>query len=105
LKGATTKTLKKSKDPFIKLALALRPMLKAKEDENDAQAGEYLLVAPKYGAAMREALDGFLSPDANSTLRITYGTVKPFQPGEPAFTKVSEIPAKDTGENPYDAPE
>ncbi len=105
LKSATTKSLKKSKDPFIKLALALRPMMKAKEAEDDARAGDYLLAAPKYGAAMREALGGFLSPDANSTLRITYGTVKPFQPGEAAFTKITEIPAKDSGQNPFDAPE
>ena len=54
---------------------------------------------------MRESLGGALAPDANSTLRITYGTVKRFAgaAGRP-FTSVSEIPAKDKGEEPFDAP-
>ena len=33
-----------------------------------------------YAEAMREVLGGLLAPDANSTLRITYGTVKSFKP-------------------------
>jgi len=46
---------------------------------------------------------------ANGTLRITYGTVKSFKPSskEPAdwpFTLASQIPAKDTGKEPFDAP-
>lgn len=53
---------------------------------------------------MQQALDGFVSPDANLTLRVTYGTVKPFKPGAKPFTVVSEIPAKDKGEEPFDAP-
>ena len=41
-----------------------------------------MLVAPVYANAMREVLGGLLAPDANSTLRITYGTVKAFKPAE-----------------------
>ncbi len=104
LEKGTTKQLAKSKDPFIKLARALRPLMKAREDEREARSGRLLLLSSKFAVAMREALDGFLAPDANSTLRVTYGTVKPFKPGEPAFTRATEIPAKDTGELPYDAP-
>ncbi|MBP6849924.1 MAG: S46 family peptidase, partial [Kofleriaceae bacterium] len=57
-----------------------------------------------YAKAMIEALGGFVAPDANSTLRITYGTIKPFASGGLPFTKATEILAKDKGEEPFDAP-
>ncbi|MBZ0234652.1 MAG: S46 family peptidase [Deltaproteobacteria bacterium] len=104
LKKATPGKLKASKDPFVKLAVALWPMLKAQEKKDDAKAGEMVLLSAKYATAMQKALDGFLSPDANLTLRITYGTIKPFKPGEPAYTVASQILAKDKGEEPFDAP-
>ncbi len=104
LKNATPKSLKASKDPFIKLAVAVWPLVKAKEAEGDAKAGEYMLVAPMYAKAMIEALGGFVAPDANSTLRITYGTIKPFASGGLPFTKATEILAKNTGKEPFDAP-
>ncbi len=105
LTKGTTKQLKASKDPFIQIALALAPSLRAFEAKQEQRAGDRLLLAPKYAVAMREALGGALAPDANSTLRITYGTVKRFAgaAGRP-FTSVSEIPAKDKGEEPFDAP-
>jgi hypothetical protein len=51
-----------------------------------------------------------LSPDANSTLRITYGTVKSFKPmsKDPAdwpFTVATQILAKNTGKEPFDMPQ
>jgi hypothetical protein len=104
LKKGTTASLKKSKDPFIQLALALWPTVKAQEKIDDGRYGDNLVLSPKYAMAMHEALDGFLSPDANSTLRVTYGTIKPFKAGEKPFTVVSEILVKDKGEEPFDAP-
>ena len=104
LQKATLKELKKSKDPFIKVALALRPLMKKLEEKGETLSGELVLVAPVYANAMREVLGGFVAPDANSTLRVTYGTVKAFKPGEPTFTRTSEIPAKDKGAEPFDAP-
>ncbi len=101
---ATLVQLKASKDPFIKVALALWPTIKSKEKIDDAKYGESIVAAPQYATAMREALGGFVSPDANLTLRITYGTIRPFEVGGKAFTVVSEIPAKDKGEEPFDAP-
>ena len=104
LKNATPKSLKASKDPFIKLAVAMWPTIKEREAKDDAWTGDYMMLAPKYGTAMVEALGGFVAPDANSTLRITYGTIKPFESGGASFTKASEILAKDKGEEPFDAP-
>ena len=54
-------------------------------------------------------LGGALAPDANWTLRITYGTVKSLKPqskdaADWPFTTASQILAKDTGKEPFDAP-
>ena len=102
LTKGTTKELMKSKDPMIKLALALRPLVKRFEEQAEARAGARVLLAPMYAKAMLGALDGALAPDANSTLRVTYGTVRPR--GGPAFTRATEIVGKDKGEEPFDAP-
>jgi hypothetical protein len=103
LTKGTTKSLRASKDPLIKVALAMRPVLKDYEDKSERREGERMLLAPKYAIAMRESLEGALAPDANFTLRLTYGTVKRRDKGRP-FTVASEIPAKDKGEEPFDAP-
>jgi peptidase S46-like protein len=106
---ATIEQLKASQDPFIRLALQLRPVLQQFEDENHAYEGATLLDRPKYIAAMRAKRGGVLAPDANQTLRITWGTVRGYRPTPDAevyypFTKLSEMVAKNTGEDPFDAP-
>jgi len=110
LQTGTTKQIKASKDPFIKAAQRIWSTYKADEKKDDAKAGEMMLVRPFYVEAMRQMLGGVLSSDANSTLRITYGTVKSLKPGsaDPAdrpFTTASQIPMKNTGSEPFDAPQ
>jgi hypothetical protein len=109
LEKATTRQLKASKDPFVKAAQRVWPLVKAEEQKDDAWDGNYLLVAPVYVEGMKQVLGGQLAPDANSTLRITYGTVKSFKPGSAAeadwpFTTAKQILAKNTGKEPFDAP-
>jgi hypothetical protein len=109
LQAGTTAQLKASKDPFIKAALRVWPLVKAEEKKTDARQGELLLVTPAYVDAMKQVLGGQLAPDANSSLRVSYGTVRSFKPGskDPAdapFTVASQILAKDTGKEPFNAP-
>jgi hypothetical protein len=109
LETGTLAQLKGSKDPFVRAALRVWPTVKSEEKKNDAREGERLLVTPAYVEAMREVLGGQLSPDANSSLRITYGTVKSFKPEskDPAdgpFTVANQILAKDTGKEPFNSP-
>ncbi|HEY0989340.1 MAG TPA: S46 family peptidase [Kofleriaceae bacterium] len=109
LETGTIAQLKASKDPFIKAALRVWPTVKAEEKKTDARQGEALLVNPSYIEAMREVLGGQLAPDANASLRVTYGTIKSFRPEskDPAdwpFTVASQIPAKDTGKEPFNSP-
>jgi hypothetical protein len=109
LTKGTTQQIKASKDPFVQAAVRVFPIVKAEEKKDDARAGELLLVTPSYGEGLKAVLGGALSPDANGTLRITYGTVKSFKPESKAqadwpFTTASQILAKNTGKNPFDAP-
>lgn len=109
VKRATTADLKKSKDPFLRLALALRPALKAAEEREKAFAGAMLVYRPKYVEALKAASERPISPDANSTLRVTYGTVRGYRatPDAPEFvpfTTVTGMAKKNTGTYPFDAP-
>jgi hypothetical protein len=104
LQNGTKAKLAASTDPFLKAARRIWPTYLAEEKKSDAQTGELMLTAPLYAAAMREALGGLLAPDANGTLRITYGTVKAFKPDDAPFTTGAQILAKNTGKPPFDAP-
>jgi hypothetical protein len=109
LQKGTLAQLKASKDPFVKAAQRIWPAVLAAEKQDDAHDGELLLVTPYYVEAMREVLGGMLAPDANSTLRITYGTVRSLKPGSKdaadiPFTTASQILAKDKGAEPFDMP-
>jgi V8-like Glu-specific endopeptidase len=108
---AKLKKLQRSKDPFIALAVALDPMIEAQDELDAERAGKMAVLRPRYIAALREfaASKGeALAPDANSTLRITYGTVRGYSSGDKQytpFTTVSQMLAKHTGEEPFELPE
>jgi hypothetical protein len=109
--SATFASLQKSKDPFIVLVLALGPMIDAAQTIANERAGKMAVLRPRYIAALREFVESqgkVLAPDANSTLRITYGTVRAYSSGgndyEP-FTTASQMLAKHTGEDPFNLPE
>lgn len=109
VKGATLAQLKASKDPFVQAALRVHPLVKAQEKKDDAVRGELLVIRPRYVEAMRTVLGGFLAPDANGTLRVTYGTVKAFERDAVAekdwpFTVAKQLVDKDKGKAPFDAP-
>ena len=109
--SAKLKKLKKSKDPFMRLAFELAPLIEAAETADAEWAGQMAVLRPRYIAAMREfaASKGEqMAPDANSTLRVTYGTVRGYSSGGndyTPFTTVSEMRAKHTGEEPFNLPQ
>jgi hypothetical protein len=109
LKTATTAELKKSKDAMIRLALSLRPAHKAASDREKALAGAMLLLRPRYVEALREMDSRPLAPDANGTLRVTFGTVRGYHPTPEApelrpFTTLSEMVKKNKAAFPFDVP-
>ncbi|MFS8068246.1 MAG: S46 family peptidase, partial [Byssovorax sp.] len=109
LKTATLADLRKSKDPLIQLALKLRPLQKAMNDRADAYEGAMAMLKPVFIEALQKHSKTPLAPDANGTLRVTYGTVRGYSPspGAPVykpFTVVSEMVKKHTGVEPFNAP-
>ncbi len=101
-----------SKDPAIRYAVAVMPTLLALEQERKARAGDSLAARPVYLQAVadyKKSRGEFVYPDANSSLRLTFGNVKPYTkldgtPQQP-FTKLEEVAAKHTGQEPFDAPQ
>jgi Peptidase S46 len=105
----STAELRKSTDPLIQVALQHRPLLAAAELREQTLAGRLTTLKPAYIQALR-ALEGKeIAPDANSTLRITYGTVRGYKPSPSAavnvpFTLLSEVIKKHTGGPEFDVP-
>jgi hypothetical protein len=109
LEKAKPADLAKSKDPLLALARELRQTTKKADDRDKATSGELVLLRPKYVAALRAAAGRELAPDANGTLRITFGQVRGYQPApdKPLFfpqTKLAEVVAKHQGKGEFDAP-
>lgn len=112
LKTATTEELQQSDDSIIQLALKLSPMLEDIKEKGERLSGAIVLLRPRYYEALNDYLDGNLAPDANSTIRVSYGTVRGFKPTPDSeeyypFTKVWEMAekwGKNKGEWPFDAP-
>lgn len=106
---ASLNELQISSDPFIQLALRLRPFTKEQEQRSKIYEGEMALLRPLYVQA-RQAFDKeSLAPDANGTLRVSYGTVKGYRPNPDApmydpFTTLSQVIQKHTGTDPFNAP-
>jgi len=97
-------------DPIVRLAVKLYPSLRAAEDRAKRFTGQLRILKPRYLAALLAFKGGAVAPDANSTLRVAYGTVKKAPPGTPgenigAFTSLSQMVAKNTGKEPFNAPE
>ncbi|MEI9942517.1 MAG: S46 family peptidase [Pseudomonadota bacterium] len=97
-------------DPIVRLAVKLYPALRAAEDRSKFFAGELRSLKPRYLAALLAFKGGAVAPDANSTLRVAYGTVKKAPPDAPganigAFTSLTQMVAKNTGKEPFNAPE
>jgi hypothetical protein len=106
---AKPKDLVAQRDPLLSLALALRPLDKAREEGDETHQGGLLRLRPAYVTALRAMKGGELAPDANGTLRVTYGTVRGYAPSDDApvfrpFTTLPELVAKATGKEPFDAP-
>ncbi len=108
-KKGTTASLAQNKDPLIQLALKLRPLQKAVDDREERFAGKMAMLKPKYIEALKAFKKEPFAPDANSTLRVTYGTVRGYKPTPDAapyrpFTVLSEMVAKNKGKEPFEVP-
>jgi hypothetical protein len=97
---ATPAQLKANQDPLIRLAVQLRPLLKAAETRRKKLVGKLLELKPRYMEALLSVLGPNVPPDANGTLRISFGVVR-----EPAANSSDNTPApsKDAPHGPWSA--
>jgi hypothetical protein len=103
---------KASNDPFIKMAVALFDSDMAREQEKKQLEGDLMKVRPQYMDAIiayNRELGKPVYADANFSLRVSVGHVKGYSPQDGLkavpFTRLEGILAKDTGMDPFDAPQ
>jgi len=96
-------------DSFVALATALDPLGEQLREAEKTRAGARSRYAPVYAAALLEKAGGLVAPDANSTLRVTYGTVKGVAPRDgviyTAQSRLAGVLEKDRpGDAEFDVP-
>ena len=108
---ADAATLAASDDSLLKAAATLQPALLRLEQAGKQRNGELLRLRPAYMQALtryRNSQGRAVYPDANSTLRVSYGKVSPLSPRDGMdyrpLTTVAGIVEKNTGVEPFDAP-
>ena len=106
--GKSTADLLATKDPFILLAAAMEPLAEADREAAKNRAGAQSRLMPRYMEALLAKAGGLVAPDANSTLRVTYGQVKGVDAKDGLYykpqTTLAGILEKHTGEGDFDAP-
>ncbi len=100
--------LLKLNDPFLDLAAELEKEMKILREENKALSQERLNLKKIYLDALIKQRQGRVAPDANSTIRFTYGFIKGYTPRDAVFylpqTTLGGVIEKDTGVFPFSVP-
>lgn len=96
-------------DPFINMTVSLYPEIKANQETYESFAANVTELRKQYIDALYEWKGGNLYPDANGTMRFTYGPVRGYDPADAVtyhpFTTLKGLVDKNTGKEPFNAPE
>jgi len=96
-------------DPFINMITKIYPMIESNGKTYEVFAANVTDLRKQYIDALYEWKGSNLYPDANGTMRFTSGPVKGYVPTDAVwynpFTTLNGVFQKDTGEDPFDAPE
>jgi hypothetical protein len=95
-------------DAMLQFAAALRTTMDTKQKRDDEIAGSMMRLKTGYVALLQKLRKGRVYPDANGTLRVTFGRVQGYSPRDSvqyaAQTTLSGVVEKETGKNPFDPP-
>ncbi|GAA4882303.1 S46 family peptidase [Ferrimonas pelagia] len=101
-----------SRDPLLRMAVALYPGNETRRKANKTRQGELAQARPALMEAMLQWYDSQqrpIYPDANGTLRISYGQVDGYQAADALykqpFTRLEGLLEKHTGQAPFNAPD
>ena len=104
----TPEQLTARKDPLLALGFALDAERRALKDRRDAAAGATLRLRPAWRKAVIAEAGHPLAPDANGSLRVTFGRVRGYSPREAVTmsprTTLAGAVEKHTGQDPFDLP-
>lgn len=96
------------KDPFIRFAAAMYPAYRELKETRRRREGALAELSARLIDVKQQFLGAEFIPDANSTLRLTYGRVRGYSPADAVFmspiTTLKGIAEKATGETPFNAP-
>lgn len=102
-------TLRSRRDPLLELGFALEAERLALERRRDQTGGATLLLRPAWRRAVIAHAGRPQAPDANGSLRVSFGRVAGYSPREAVEmtpqTTLAGMIAKHTGEDPFDVPE
>jgi hypothetical protein len=103
----TTETLNRRGDTMIAFAAALRQLGDANQQRDREIRGAMLPLRPRYVEGLKQ-LRGRIYPDANGTLRVSFGAVEGYVPRDSvtyaAQTSVKGLLEKESGRPPFDNP-
>jgi hypothetical protein len=101
--------LMKLNDPILNLAAELEKEMKVLREERKTLDQEHLELKKVYVDSIMKLKEGRIAPDANSTIRFTYGFIEGYYPKDAVYylpqTALKGVIEKDTGEFPFHVPE
>ena len=101
--------LMKLNDPILNFAAELEKEMKVLREEKKALDQERLEMKKVYVDSLMKLKEGRIAPDANSTIRFTYGFVEGYYPKDAVYylpqTALKGVIEKDTGKFPFHVPE
>lgn len=96
-------------DPMIRLAAEIEKELEVLREQGKAFSQENLELKKVYMEAILAMNQGKIAPDANGTIRFTYGNVEGYRPKDAMYylplTSLKGVIEKDTGEFPFRVPD
>jgi hypothetical protein len=104
----TPDALRARRDPLVDLGFALDAERLALKARRDVAAGATLRLRPVWRRAVIAVAGRPVAPDANGSLRVTFGRVAGYAPREAVrmapHTSLAGVIEKHTGQDPFDAP-
>ena len=104
----STTQLSARHDAMVDLAAALSPLELDIQKRQKEIGGAMSRIRPQYMETLKAMSGGVMYPDANGTLRITFGKIEGYVPRDAVYysplTTVSGIVQKDTGSGEFNSP-
>jgi hypothetical protein len=106
--GKSPEEIKAIDDPFIQLAVELYPLYQEQKEIGKTRKGALDQLYAKLIDVKKEFMGSDFVPDANGTLRLTYGNIRGYSPRDAVFsypiTTLDGVVEKTTSEIPFDSP-